>query len=150
MTIDLAAIRAKLASANGWGCEKECGRDDVEMLLAEVERLQGIPKPVLTTYDGVSALQKAGSLLLEKLALQKQVKALEAQIEILKRDAALGAAVRALPINWSIFRRKGRWYHWYVDEHGDRGRIQGWGRTLAAALEDAGLMPAKETDDGID
>jgi len=38
--IDLKAIRAKLYAPAGWGCEKECGRKEVEQLIEEVDGLR--------------------------------------------------------------------------------------------------------------
>ena len=40
MSIDLAAIQAKLAAPAGWGCDKECGRDEVKALLATTVALR--------------------------------------------------------------------------------------------------------------
>lgn len=50
MSIDLAAIQAKLAAPAGWGCDKECGRDEVKALLATTVALRDALRETLTMF----------------------------------------------------------------------------------------------------
>ena len=61
---------------------------------------------------------------------------LEAELESLRDDAALGALVRQMPTGWCLWQvpREGVWY-WYVDDDED-GPV-GYGLTPEAALQEA-------------
>ncbi|MFA5152844.1 MAG: hypothetical protein WC554_09815 [Clostridia bacterium] len=49
--LDLAAIQAKLAAPAGWGCDKECGIDEVRALLATTAALRDALRDLMAVIE---------------------------------------------------------------------------------------------------